>query len=628
MSASPLRRILWEPGPPSRERPLRRLKHLLIGNPIAAVHEREHRVSVLIGLGAFASDAVSSVAYATEEMLLVLVVAGTAALAFGPVIAAVIAAVLIIVVSSYYQTVQAYPTGGGAYTVARENLGTYPALVAGAALVVDYVLTVAVSVAAGVAAVTSALPDLHPYRVTLALAVVGILTLASLRGVRESGRLFALPTYAFIACAVSVLIAGIVQLLTGGLGTGHLTAPALSTDAVSLVGAWLLVRAFASGCVALTGVEAIANTVPAFEEPASKRAGLAMIWLGAILATLFLGITFLALELNILPRADETVLSQIGIAVFGPTLPYALLQITTALILLVAANTCYTGFPRLASLLGSDRFLPKQMAHPGDRLVFSNGIMILGATAGALIVLFDADTHALIPLYAVGVFLAFTISQAGMVVRWHRRRETGWQWRAALNAAGAIATATVLIVVTSAKFLHGAWLVLVIIPLLVWLFVSVHGHYDDVACQLRIDPTRPLHGFNHTVLVPISGINQPVLTALQYAMSLSPKVQAVYVGMDDVAAKQIQAAWKDWNPGVELIVLQTPYRTIVAPLMEYIDVVKKERDNDLVTVILPEFVPRRWWHHLLHNQTALLLKGALLFRKDVIVTDVPYHLDR
>jgi amino acid transporter len=454
------------------------------------------------------------------------------------------------------------------------------------------------------------------------------LTLANLRGVRESGRLFALPTYAFVACALGVIGAGIAQLMTGGLGTGHLIAPAFSTEAVAGISAWILVRAFASGCVALTGVEAIANTVPAFAEPAPRRAGNTMIWLGAILATLFVGITFLALELNIVPRADETVLSQIGTAVFGFTLPYVLLQTTTALILLVAANTCYTGFPRLASLLGGDRFLPKQMAHPGDRLVFSNGIVILGAAAAALVVGFDADTHALIPLYAVGVFLAFTISQTGMVVLWRRQRRRRWQWRAALNTAGAIATATVLVVVAAAKFTHGAWLVLVVIPLLVWLFVSVHRHYADVERQLRIDPTRPLHGFNHSVLVPISGINQPVLTALQYAMSLSPRVQAVYVGTDDTATKQIQALWKDWNPGVELTVLQTPYRTIVAPLMEYIDVVKKERTTDLVTVILPEFVPRRWWHHLLHNQTALLLKGALLFRKDVIVTDVPYHLER
>ncbi len=625
---SPLRRILWEPGPPSRERPLRRLKHLLIGTPIPSVREREHRVSALVGLGAFASDAVSSVAYATEEMLLVLVLAGIAALSFGPVIAAIIATVLIIVVVSYYQTVQAYPTGGGAYTVARENLGTYPALVAGAALVVDYVLTVAVSVAAGVAAVTSAVPDLHPHRVALALGVVTALTLANLRGVRESGQLFALPTYAFIACALGVIGTGIVQLLTGVLGTGHLTAPTVSVEAVSTVGVWLLVRAFASGCVALTGVEAIANTVPAFAEPAARRAGVTMIWLGVILATLFLGTTFLALELNILPRTDETVLSQIGSAVFGPTLPYGLLQATTALILLVAANTCYTGFPRLASLLGSDGFLPKQLAHPGDRLVFSNGIVVLGVAAGALIALFHADTHALIPLYAVGVFLAFTISQLGMVVRWGRHPGTGWRWRAALNAAGALATATVLIVVASAKFVNGAWLVVVIVPLLVWLFVSVHRHYDNVERQLRIDPTRPLHGYNHTVLVPISGINQPVRTALQYAMSLSPKVQAVYIGMDDAATKRMQSSWEAWNPGVELIVLQTPYRTIVAPLMEYLDVIKKERGDDLVTVVLPEFVPNRWWHHLLHNQTALLLKGALLFRRDVIVTDVPYHLER
>jgi amino acid transporter len=605
-----------------------RLKYWLIGNPLHTVQAQHEQVSVFIGLGAFASDAVSSVAYATEEMLLVLVLV-SAAVSYGPEIAALITGVMLLVIGSYYQTVHAYPAGGGAYNVARENLGVYPSLVAGAALVVDYVLTVAVSVAAGIAAVTSAIPELYPHRVAMALGVVIILTLVNLRGLRESGRLFALPTYVFIACVLWAVGTGVARWLSGGAAAPGVAAPIISTEpagTVSTVGIWLLVRAFASGCVALTGVEAIANTVPAFKEPAAKRAGVALIWLGVILAALFIGITFLSFELGIRPRPDETVLSQLGTAVFGPGLPYALLQISTALILLLAANTCYTGFPRMASLLGRDKFLPKQLGHVGDRLVFSNGIIILGVAAALLLVIFQADTHALIPLYAVGVFLAFTISQIGMVIHWRKAGGTDWRWRAALNGVGALATGVVLIVVASAKFVHGAWVVLVVIPLLVWLFVTIHHHYRDVDWQLKISPDAPLGALHHTVIVPIPGITKPVFNALQYASTLSKQVRAVYVSLDDEETKQFQALWAQWNPGIELVVLEAPYRAIVGPLLEYLTIVEGERHDDLVTVVLPEFVPRRWWHHFLHNQTALLLKGALLFRKNIVVIDVPYHL--
>jgi amino acid transporter len=621
-----LRKIVWEEGPPSRQRPLARLKHLLIGDPIPRIHEQLERVSVFIGLGAFASDAISSVAYATEEVMLALVVAGSVALSFGPLIAVLIASVMMIVISSYYQTVYAYPGGGGAYNVAMDNLGVAPALVAGAALLVDYIMTVAVSVAAGVAAVTSAVPDLYPHRVLLALGTVTILTVINLRGLRESGRLFALPTYLFVISILWVLGAGAIMLFGQGGDAVARAIPVLPTEPVSAVGAWLLVRAFASGCVAMTGVEAIANTVPAFKEPCSRHAGISMAWLGLILATFFAGITILAFGLGIQPRPDETVLSQIGVKVFGHTLPYLFLQVSTALLLLIAANTSYTGFPRLASLLGRDQFLPQQLSHLGDRLVFSNGIIILGITAAALLVLFEADTHALIPLYAVGVFIAFTISQAGMVVHWRKLREPGWRWRSVLNILGAAATAVVVVVVASAKFVHGAWVVLIVVPLLIWLFVSIHRHYREVAWELRISPNAPLRGIKHSVVVPIPGVTRPVLNALEYAKSLSPHVRAVYISPDDADTKAMQALWEQWKPGINLVVLQPPYRTIVAPFLDYLDVVDRERDDDLVTVLLPEFVPRRWWHHFLHNQTALMLKGALLFRKNVVVIDVPYHL--
>ena len=627
MSASPFKRILWEPGPRSQGPFLSRLKGFLIGSPIPSARERQHRVSVFVGLGAFASDAISSVAYATEEMLLVLVGFGAAAMALGPAIAGVIAALLAVVLISYYQTVHAYPAGGGAYNVARDNLGMYPALIAGAALVIDYILTVAVSVAAGVAAITSAIPTLHEHRVALAIAAVVLLTLGNLRGVREAGWYFALPTYVFLLSMLWLVGAGAIQFAEQGSTASNVVVPTVPTETASVVGLWVILRAFSAGSVALTGVEAIANAVPAFRDPAPRQAGTALIWLGLILGTLFAGVTFLTFGFGIRPRPDETVLSQLGNVVFGSTLPYAFLQTTTALVLLLAANTSFTGFPRLASLLGRDRFLPRQLAQLGDRLVFSNGIVLLGMAAATLLVIFNADPHALIPLYAVGVFLAFTISQTGMVLRWRRLREPGWWWRAAVNATGALATGTVLLVIASAKFTHGAWMVLAVIPVLVWVFVSIHRHYEDVERQLRVDLTRPPHGYNHTVVVPISGINHPVVTALQYARSLSPRVRAVYVSLDASETKKIQTQWEQWNPGIDLVVLEPSYPTVVAPLLEYIDVVKKERDDDLVTVILPEFVPKRWWHHVLHNQTALLLKGALLFRKDVVVTDVPYHLD-
>jgi amino acid transporter len=583
-----------------------------------------------VGLGAFASDAISSTAYATEEMLLVLVVAGAAAMTFAAPITVVIVTILGIVLTSYYQTVHAYPTGGGAYLVARDNLSRYPSLVAGAALIVDYVLTVAVSVAAGVAAIVSAFPSLVEHRVAIALGVVLLLSLGNLRGVRESGRYFSLPTYFFILSVVLVIGAGLVQLVIRGWTLSDFTLPVIPAEAISAAGWWIILRAFSSGSVAMTGVEAIANTVPAFKEPSPRHAGIALIWLGIILGTLFLGITFLSLDYGIYPRPEETVLSQLARAVLGSTLPYYFVQATTALILLLAANTSYTGFPRLVSLLGQDRFLPQQLAHLGDRLVFSNGIVILGFMAAVLLIVFQADTNALIPLYAVGVFLSFTIAQSGMIRYWFRHRSQGWRWRSVINGLGAASTGTVLVVISMTKFIHGAWIVLVVIPALVVLFLRIHRHYELAEQEMAVSslPT-PLGAISHTVLVPISGITRPVLTALQYARSLSPTVRALYISTDASATQQIESLWKQWNPGIDLVILDSPYRSIVGPLLEYIDQMQKnERYTNLVTVILPEFVPRRWWHHLLHNQTAMLLKWALLFQKDVVVMSVPYHLHR
>jgi amino acid transporter len=633
-----------------------------------AIHER---LTKKTGLAVFASDALSSTAYASEEILLVLAVAyaygQTNSFNYVVPITLVIAVVLTIVAISYRQTIHAYPSGGGAYIVAKENLGTTPGLIAAAALLVDYVLTVSVSIAAGVAAITSAaqgtrFAGLENHRVVLCLVLIAFIALANLRGVRESGALFAGPTYAFVISFLFMVGYGILHYV---LHPGSV-APPVAAEHLKLAEGYhlqpltlfLLLGAFANGCVALTGIEAISNGIPAFKQPESRNAAKTLTWMAVLLTTMFIGTSFMAYFYRVHPQENETVISQFARTIFTGPMGwfYYVIQGTTALILILAANTSFADFPRLSSLLARDRFMPRQFATRGDKLVFSNGIIILAVFSGILVASFGGDTSRLIPLYAVGVFLSFTLSQSGMVLHWlkaaralrvaerfkseggesaelpsdlqvKRQQAAHWKKSMVINALGAGATFIVLVVLVITKFIHGAWIVVVLIPLLVAMFKAVHRHYQEVAKQLTTEGLEALRPIRHEVIVPVSGIHRGVLRALQYANSIAPgHVTAVYIDLDDELTQKIRAKWQQWGGSVELVVLASPYRSLVSPLLRYVNRTMKEHDDQMVTVVLPEFIPARWWQHLLHNQSSLLLKGALLFKPDVIVTSVPYHL--
>jgi len=615
----------------SQEGFLSQVKRLIVGAPIPSHLAHHERFSKVTGLAVLSSDPLSSVAYATEEILRVLTVGGVAALSLVTPIGAVIAAMLAIVVFSYRQTIYAYPNGGGAYIVAKDNLGRLPSLIAASALLIDYVLTVAVSIAAGVAAITSAIPAWHLSTVEVSLAFVAILMIGNLRGVRESGRLFAAPTYFFIVSILAMLVVGAWRYVTGSLEPAPMPAAPLplGSGGVGGLGMFAILTAFSNGCTAMTGVEAVSNGVPAFRPPESRNAASTLVTMVVLSITMFIGITLLAHAYGIIPSETETVVSQIARGTFGSGSPfYYAVQAGTMLILVLAANTAYADFPRLASIVARDRFLPRQFMNQGDRLAFSNGIVILSVLAGVLLFAFGGDTHALIPLYMIGVFVSFTLSQAGMVIHWRKLRTPGWRTSAAINGFGAVVTGIVLIIVATTKAFEGAWIVLVMIPTLVVMFEVTRRHYDHVASELtlrdwQLEPAGP-----HTVLIPIGGIQRAVVKALQYGATLSPDVRAIYVDIDPASTETVRQQWSEWGQGVELVILPSPYRSLMEPLLQYIEDVQAEGANAFVTVILPEFVPRRIWHHLLHNQHALLIKGALLFKPNVIVTSVPYHLGR
>ena len=603
------------------------VKRLVVGAPIPLAQARHERLSKTVALAVFASDPLSSVAYATEEILLVLMLGGAAALSYSLPVAIGIGALLAVVVVSYRQTVAAYPQGGGAYLVAKDNLGRYPALIAAAALLVDYVLTVSVSVVAGIAALTSAAPELHPYRIVLSVLAVAGIALGNLRGVRESGRLFAAPTYFFVTCIMATVAYGLVGAIFDWLPE----APyAPHPPGLEGLGLFLLLRSYAAGCTALTGVEAVSNGVQALKPPEGRNAQAVMTTLGVISIVMFLGITYLAYDFGIVPGGDETVVSKIARRVWGNGAPYYAVQASTLLILVLAANTSYADFPRLSSILARDRFVPRQFANQGDRLVFSNGILILSGFAILLIVAFQGDTHALLPLYAIGVFISFTLSQSGMVRRWLRLREKGWQWRVWINGIGAAVTGVVLLTLTVTKFVEGAWIVVVVTPVLVTTFVVMHRHYDEVARELSLEGFEGPPAFQHTVLVLIGDVHRGVVRAVQYARTLAPTaaVRAVYVETDPAHTARLEDKWGKWGLGVPLVVLTSPYRSLLRPLLDYLDQIQSRSGEQMVTIVLPEFLPRHWWQHVLHNQTALLVKGALLFRRNTVVADVPYLLQR
>jgi amino acid transporter len=600
------------------------LKQLLVGRPIPSHLAHHERLSRVTGLAVLSSDALSSVAYATDFVVATLIVAGTTALGYAIPIGLVITALLGIVAFSYRQTIYAYPTGGGAYRVAKENIGENAGLIAAASLLVDYTLTVSVSISAGVLAITSAFPALDAYRVQLCLFFLALLTVGNLRGIRESGQIFAIPTYFFVVSIFLLIGLGLYHYVTGTLIP--VNAPLPDNAGTKPLTTLLLLTAFANGCTAMTGVEAVSDGVPAFEPPESKNAAATLVTMAVLAIAMFIGITFLAHAYQVMPTEQESGVSQLGHAIFGGGIIYYLVQAATTLILVLAANTAYADFPRLASIVSRDRFLPRQFMNQGDRLAFSNGILVLSAFAAVLIVAFKGDAHALLPLYMIGVFVSFTLSQTGMVIHWRKKRTPGWKTSAFINGFGAVVTGIVLVIVAITKTLEGAWIVLLLIPIIIAVFKATRRHYDHVAAQLTLRNYTPQRRIHNTVLMPVGGLQRAVVEALRYAETLSDDVRAVYVNVDQTATEHMMKDWETWGGKAKLIVLDSPFRSVMEPLLEYIEQVENERADDYVTVILPEFVPARWWQHLLHNQRALLIKGALLFRPNTVVTSVPFHL--
>ena len=613
------------------------LKRLLVGRPLAT-HEQEHqRLPKTVALATFSSDPISSTAYATEEILFV-TAAGASSLALGltklvPMSIAV-ALLLIIVVTSYRQTIHAYPGGGGSYVVSRENLGRMPSLVAGASLLVDYILTVAVSVSAGVAAVLS-LPQFHDlteHRVLICLGFVLLLTLGNLRGIKESGKIFAAPTYIYIGVLALLVGIGLFREFFGDIGRvpfDHERAEGIKELGGSL-SLFIILRGFSSGAVALSGIEALADGVPAFRKPEAKNASTTLLVMACILGTLFFGVSVLASHLHPYPTHEETVLSQMGRVVFGEGFLHVLLQFATAGILVLAANTAYADFPRLSSIIAKDGFLPRQFANRGDRLVFSNGVVFLAGSASVLLIAFGGITTLLIPLYAVGVFTSFTLSQSGMVVRHRRLKGPGWRRNIALNAVGAAATSIVLLIVAITKFAVGAWLPIVVVPAIVVLLTAIRRHYDNVEKALAITPAevRP-RAMRHTVVVLVGRVHRGVVGAVQYAKSLRPDhLTALYVAYEDHDREAMEDQWRQFGFDVPLEIITSPYRELPPAVERYLDDLDDRWHDDTITVIIPEFVAGRLFSvtQLLHNQSAGALKLALLFRENTVVTSVPYHV--
>jgi amino acid transporter len=628
-------------------KPPRSLSHWLIGRPLQTADAPEQTIGKVIGLAVFASDALSSTAYATQEILGVLFVAGSLAYDYVFPISLAIVALLTIVTISYQQTIHAYPGGGGAYIVSRDNLGETSAQVAGAALLTDYILTVAVSISAGIAQIVSAYPNLDPYRVQLAVAAVILIMLLNLRGVKESGTAIAIPTFFFVAMMFLAVGIGLFRSLTGTLGVVVDPPEFHLTETLSVITPFLLLHAFANGTTALTGVEAISNGITAFKEPRSRNAAITLIWMSIILGSLFLSISYLTAQIQGVYSHDETVISQMARTVFnGRGLLYLATIGATTVILLMAANTAYAGFPRLSALAAEDRFLPRQLTFRGSRLVYSNGIITLAVIASILIVVFRARVDLLIPLYAIGVFLSFTLSQIGMARRWWKigqleegkevveqgstlRYDNGWRTKMFINSFGALCTAIVMLIFAVTKFREGAWVVLIVIPILVKLFFTIHGHYKDLASHLTLDRFSglPARQTRHRVIMPVSAIHQGTLKALRYAKLLSNDVTAIHVSIDPTEAEKVQKKWKTWGEGTRLIILDSPFRLFIEPLLEYLEeIVDNRQPNETITIVVPQFIPAKRWHNTLHMRTANFLRQELLSKPGVVVTDVPYQV--
>lgn len=629
-----------------------RVKRFLIGEPFPTSREIHERLDKFRGLAVFASDPISSNAYATEAIMTVLIVLGSSALWMTLPIALAVAGLVFLVIFSYVQTILHYPLGGGSYIVSRDNLGYYPALVAGAALLTDYILTVSVSASAGVRAVTSAFPQLNDWRVVMALAAIFFITWVNLRGVRESGTIFALPTYAFVGGVLFMIGIGLVRYF-GLFGAAPLTYEAEVVPAERAITGvfliWLILRAFAAGCTALTGIEAISDGVPAFKQPEAKNAATTMVVMGFMAMTLFLGISFLGTQLQLVPSEEQSTLSQLTRAVAGNGVVYFWVQVSTALILFLAANTGYQDFPRLSSFLARDGFLPRWMQNRGDRLVFSSGIIVLAVLASVMVIIFQADEIAMLPLYALGVMLAFTLSQAGMTKLFGKvstlapgekmvtsatvlEYEKGWRWKRAVSFVGAVVTGIVFLILVATKFIEGAWVVALIIPILVILFDQIHKHYERVADSLstRGLAEQDLGTVADVALVPIADVHRGTLQALQYAKRLSSDVRAVSIATSPEMRERVQRRWARFpglTEGVELVIIEYDFRDVLEPLIEYIEKVNfEEFPGQMITIVIPEFIAESTPARLLHNQTANILRGRLRHLIDVIVIDVPYHI--
>ncbi len=608
----------------------------VLGSPIASSEELGNRIGVVRGLAIFASDNISSSAYATEEMMRVLVLAGISALALTLPLTLAIIVVLGIVIISYLQVVQAYPDGGGSYVVAQDNLGALAGVVAAGSLLTDYILTVAVSVSAGVAALSSAFPAIHNHRVSIALAVIAIMALINLRGIRESGTVFAVPTYAYIISVLSLLGYGMVMFLLGDLPEyvppEHFDG-GVGTQSLTVL---LVLRAFASGSVALTGTEAVSNGVPAFKRPEVRNAQVALITMGIFFATIFLGFSFLARQLGVIPDPSEveTVNSLVARTLLGDGPVFYIVQLSTALLLVLAGNTAFNGFPMLASILAKDRFLPRQFSYRGDRLSFTGGILLLAVIAGMLVWFFQGSVTRLIPLYTVGVFLAFTLSQSGLALRWWRNRDTVPRWRVRLasNALGAVVTGLVAIVVGVSKFLQGAWIILILIPVLVWIMWNIHRHYLNIRADEVGTPEMSLNPISIDIraIVPVANLRLPARQAIAYALAMAgpDQVTVVHITDDPQAEEAIRAEWRTLAYTCQFVVIESPYRSLLGPFVSYIDAVVQTHPASTITVVIPEYIPRHWWEHLLHNQTALRIKTALLFHPNIVVANVPFHRRR
>lgn len=628
------------------QKPPRSWRQWFIGHPLQTADAPHQTISKTIGLAVFASDALSSTGYATQEIMMTLAVAGAGAMAYvGPISIAIIL-LMVIVSISYQQTIHAYPGGGGAYIVARDNLGELPAQTAGAALLTDYILTVAVSISSGVAQIISAFPTLESYKVYIAVVMVLIVMLINLRGVKESGRVFAIPTYFFVVCMFITVIIGLARFFTGSLDTVA-NPPAFAFEGtLGMVTPFLLLHAFASGTSALTGIEAISNGITAFREPRSKNAGITLVWMSAILGTLFLGISFLSGEIAAIPSETETIISQLARTVLGGQgIPYLMTIGATAVILLMAANTAFADFPRLGALHANDGFLPRQLTFRGSRLVYSWGISALGIIASLLIIIFQASVTRLIPLYAIGVFLSFTLSQTGMARRWWKSGhlkageeiiepgsiivyDRNWMVKMIINGFGAICTFIVMLVFAITKFMDGAWIIIILIPIMVSIFFSIHHHYKSLAQKLSLDnySSHPYAVRNRVILL-VSGVHCGTLNALDYARTLGADLTALHVSIDHNEAEKVRSKWNIYGEGIRLVILDSPYRLLVEPVLGYIEKISSVRQpNELMTIVVPQFIPAHWWENLLHNQTALILRFALLFKPNIVIVEVPYQI--